>query len=1072
MSRSVEETYKRKTEIEHVLSRSSMYLGANVSSELSTYVLQDGKFVSKTITYIQLLAQLVKEAVTNAIDHADRTKVSENPVKTIDISIADDGSITIFNDGLGVPVVEHSVEKMYVPQLIFFTLRTSGNFDDSEKKTVAGQNGYGIKLVFIWSLEASIDLCDGMKRYRQSVRNNMSVIDPPTISAYKKKSYTRITFKPDYQRLGIETLSQDHRDLFQRYCFDVAAVTDKRVKVTFNNFPVPVKDFLSYVKLFPDTEKLVPEITDRWEVAASVSEDAVVRSFVNGLETLKNGKHVDYIIGQITRKMVAHVKEKKKVDVPQSFVRNHLSLFLSCRIDNPSFDSQTKDCLTTPSSNFGSTFEVSDAFIDKLAKQGMLDLVVTLTRSKEDAHLKKEHDGSKTRTIRGIPKLCDAEFAGTAKSKLCTLILCEGDSAKAGVISGLTQQDRKIYGVYPLKGKPLNVRGETLARVAANKEVHELAQILGLEFGKKYTPDDVGSKLRYSKVCILSDADDDGVHIKGLILNLFEALWPTLIQLDDFITYLTTPIIKARRGKTEVAFYHRQAYDEWNAHERPGWTVKHYKGLGTSTATEFKEYMKDADKKLIAYKHDDSGSLAMMFDKTRANDRKEWMMRHDPALTIDPSARVVSHSDFANREMVLFSLADNLRSIPHIMDGLKPSQRKVLHGCFSRPRGEVKVAQLSGYISEHEAYHHGEASLNGTIVGMAQDFVGSNNINLLEPKGQFGTRLQGGKDSASERYIFTQLSPLARKLFPADDDVVLGQLEDDGMLVEPAFYAPVLPMVLVNGCLGIGTGTSTQIPAYDPKQLARWVGAKLKGESWDEAFKPFYRGFKGTVEVEGTKALVRGVYKVDGLNLKITELPVGTWTDDYKEFLEGLVGTVVKEYTDHSTDTVVEISVKMIAEVADVEKTFKLCASKSLANMNLFSSEGKLKKYDVNAILEEYYGVRLDVYLKRKEALLKGMTAELEVLTSKVKYVRGVISGEYDLRGKTKDQVAAMLKDLPTVADGHNYLTKMAMDSVTEEKATDLQKEHDGMAAKVAELTGLTPEALWMHDLREVEKLL
>jgi DNA topoisomerase II len=1068
MSKTVEETYQRKTETGHVLSRSAMYLGSNVASELSTYVLQDCKFTSKTITYIQLLAQLVKEAVTNAIDHADRTKLSENPVKTIDISIADDGAITIFNDGEGIPIVEHSVERMYVPQLIFFTLRTSGNYDDAEKKTVAGQNGYGIKLVFIWSSEASIDLCDGAKRYRQSVRNNMSIIDPPTITAYKKKSYTRVTFKPDYQRLGIETLSQDHRELFQRYCYDVAAVTDKRVKVTFNNLPVPVKDFLSYVKLFPDTEKLVSETTDRWEVAASVSEDAVVRSFVNGLETLKNGKHVDYIIGQIARKMVAHVKEKKKVDVPQSFVRNHLSLYLSCRIDNPSFDSQTKDCLTTPSSNFGSTFEVSDAFVEKLAKQGMLDLVVTLTRSKEDAQLKKDHDGSKTRTIRGIPKLCDAEFAGTAKSKLCTLILCEGDSAKAGVISGLSQQDRKIYGVYPLKGKPLNVRGETLARVAANKEVHELVQILGLEFGKKYTPDDVGSKLRYSKVCVLSDADDDGIHIKGLILNLFESLWPTLSQLDGFIAYLTTPIIKARRGKSEVSFYHHQAYEEWNAHDRNGWTIKYYKGLGTSTAAEFKEYMRDADKKLIAYKNDDSGALSMMFDKGRANDRKEWMVQHDPSLTLDPLARVVTYADFANREMVHFSIADNLRSIPNLMDGFKPSQRKVFYGCVRRTKGEVKVAQLSGYVSEHAAYHHGEASLNGTIVGMAQDFVGSNNINLLEPKGQFGTRLQGGKDCASARYIFTNLSELASKIFKKEDDGVIGQLEDDGMLVEPAFYAPIIPMILVNGANGIGTGTSTQIPCYDPKQLVRWVSAKLGGEAWEETFVPYYRGFKGTVELDGAKALVRGVFKLDGLNLKITELPVGTWTDDYKEFLEGLIGTTVKEYTDHSTDTVVDISVKLLAEVVDVEKTFKLCVSKSLSNMNLFGADGKLKKYDVDGILQEYYDVRLDLYGKRKAAMLGVMTADLKVLVSKVAYVRGVVSGLYDLRGKNKTQVDEMLSELPKMEESYNYLTKMAMDSVTEEKAAKLQAEHDALATQVSELERMTPEEMWAEDLKKI----
>ena len=168
----------------------------------------------------------------------------------------------------------------------------------------------------------------------------------------------------------------------------------------------------------------------------------------------------------------------------------------------------------------------------------------------------------------------------------------------------------------------------------------------------------------------------------------------------------------------------------------------------------------------------------------------------------------------------MFSIADCARSIPSLCDGLKPGQRKILFACFKRKlKNEIKVAQLSGYVAEHSAYHHGEVSLQGTIVAMAQNFVASNNINLLLPNGQFGTRNMGGKDCASARYIFTALSPVTRYLFPESDDQVLQYLEEEGQSIEPNHYLPIIPLSLVNGAEGIGTGWSTFIPQHNPRDI-------------------------------------------------------------------------------------------------------------------------------------------------------------------------------------------------------------------------------------------------------------
>ena len=196
------------------------------------------------------------------------------------------------------------------------------------------------------------------------------------------------------------------------------------------------------------------------------------------------------------------------------------------------------------------------------------------------------------------------------------------------------------------------------------------------------------------------------------------------------------------------------------------WKIKYYKGLGTSTDKEAQEYFNNILLHRIDFKwvdNEDDDSIDLMFNKKRADDRKLWLQTYDPENALDHSIKQLRYKDFSNKEMILFSIADNMRSIPSLCDGFKPGQRKILYSCFKRNlKGELKVAQLSGYVAEHSAYHHGEISLAQTIIGMAQNFVGSNNINLLMPIGQFGTRNQGGKDHASGRYIFTSLNKVTR----------------------------------------------------------------------------------------------------------------------------------------------------------------------------------------------------------------------------------------------------------------------------------------------------------------------
>ena len=727
---------------------------------------------------------------------------------------------------------------------------------------------------------------------------------------------------------------------------------------------------------------------------------------------------------------------------------------------------------------------------------GVMEAACALTELKDNKAAKKT-DGAKTKNVRGIPKLTDANWAGTDKAKDCMLLLCEGDSAKSGIISGLSSDDRNTVGVYPLKGKPMNALGESAAKISANKEITEIKKILGLESKKEYkTMEDVHKNLRYGKILFMTDQDLDGSHIKGLCINLFQTEWPSLAKIPGFIGFMNTPILKAKKGNFEMEFYNEGEYEEWKAeNDTKGWTIKYYKGLGTSTGKEFREYF--AKKKIVGFEHSGikcDDAINMVFNKDRADDRKEWLEDYDRELYLDTNRTAVSYDEFIHNELIHFSKYDCDRSIPNLMDGQKTSLRKILFAAFKKGlTSEIKVAQFSGYVSEHSCYHHGEASLNGAIVGMAQNFVGSNNINLLIPSGQFGTRLRGGDDSASERYIFTALNKITRSIFPAVDDNVLNYLDDDGTPVEPQFYAPIIPMVLVNGSKGIGTGFSTNIMCYNPLEIIDYLKVKLlnKGLVLENDFVPYYEGFQGTIEkVADKKFVIKGKYEVLGNDkIRVVELPVGYWTEDFKELLEHLIdpgqdkagkkiAPTVKDYQDMSKDTNVDFTIQFVKGKMDelgnpgIEKVLKLSANCTSTNMHLFDANDKLKKYDtVEAIIDDYFVTRLALYGKRKEFMIKALERELMLLSNKAKYIQENLDGTIDLRKKNKDQINKMLAGYDVI-DGdsdYKYLTKMTMDSVTDENVAKLFAEHAQKQLELDTVKATTERQMWLTELDKLK---
>ncbi len=1118
--------YQRKTDKQHILDNPDTYIGSveKVDSPMWVFDNESEKIVQKTIEYIPGLYKLFDEAVVNCRDHVIRMLQSsaedKKLVSFIDTSISEDGTITFTNDGNGIDVAKHPEYDLWIPELIFGHLRTSTNYNKDEQRIVGGKNGFGFKLVLIWSIYGTIETIDHVRglKYVQEFSENLNRITPPIITKCKTKPYTKVTFKPDYVRLGLTNgLSPDTLSLFKKRVYDIAAVSDhstKKLRVIYNGETLPVKNFQNYVDLYigakGDTKRIYEQPDERWEYAVAFSETHEFQqvSFVNGICTFKGGKHVDYIMGQIVRKLSDYIEKKKKVKVNANSIKEQLILFLRCDIVNPAFDSQTKDYMNTPSSKFGSACSVSDTFIEKVAKMGVMDLACSLTEAKENKMAAKKTDGSKTKTIRGIPNLIDANYSGGPQSNDCILILCEGLSAMSGIVSGLSSADRNTIGIYPLKGKLLNVRGETSKKISDNKEITDIKKIIGLENGKEYKSiEDVHKFLRYGKIMIMTDQDHDGSHIKGLCINMLHSEWASLVRIPGFVSFMNTPILRAKKGSQTRVFYNEGEYRAWK--EEIGisvantWTIKYFKGLGTSGRDEFKEYF--ANKKLVDFIYsgqESDTSIDKVFNKKRADDRKVWLENYDKNAFLDTNQPQVKYEDFINNEMIHFSTYDCARSIPNMVDGLKTSIRKILFCAFKRKlTTEIKVAQFSGYVSEHSAYHHGEASLNGAIVNMAQDFVGSNNINLLKPNGQFGTRLQGGDDSASERYIFTQLAELTRLIFPEKDSPILTYLDDDGTPVEPEFYVPIIPFALVNGISGIGTGFSCNIPAFNPSDLLYYLRIKIRGETLPGEFEfvPYYEGFKGRIEkLSDSKYMIRGVYeRIDDDKIRITELPVGTWTMPYITMLESLMdGTTnektgkktppqIKDFVSISTESTVDITVhfpkgelaKLEGSISTdnmngVEKLLKLTTTVSTTNMHMFNKDIRLHKYaTVHEIIDEYYDVRMNTYYKRKAYLVGLLESLLMKLSNRAKYILETLEGVVDLRRKTATQVNDLLttRNYDKIDGDYKYLIKMPMDSVTQENVAHILKEKEDTIKELEDLVNTTCSQMWLKELDDFE---
>lgn len=1181
------------TQHEHILKKPNVYIGSIEYDNIRKYVTENDKIFEKDIEYNPGLYKIIDEVISNASDHSIENN-SCNEIRVNILTENDDIGICVYNNGEdGIKITKTLTidnKEVYIPELIFGYLLTSSNYDSDKDRITNGSNGLGIKLCNIYSKKFIVEIVDlkNKLKFYQEYNNNMYNREEPIITKttkINKSSYVKITFYPDLTKFGNKIISTDLINLIHKHMYDISYCcnTYKKVNVYFNDELINIKTLETYMNLYNCDKIFTTQITDEqnnnWELGFSYVPNTYSQiSFVNNNFTEDGGTHVNYIVNNIIKELIQKITTKyKKLLIKPAYFHDNLMIFVKCYIKNPSYTSQCKTELKnritkniidiTTNKNF-------EVFIDKISKSGIIQSVIEFAQLKQHQELKKT-DGKKTTRV-DVDKYKPAQKAGTKDAEKCRLIITEGDSAQTFALRGLEIIGNLYYGVFPIRGKMLNVRNATQKEIANNKEICNIKQILGIKQNEVYTAETI-KKLNYGGILILTDQDLDGAHIKGLVINFIHTFWRELVQVDGFFQTVQTPILKAYK-KTDktmskpIIFYSQVEYNRWrlqNDEKIVKYNIKYYKGLGTSTKDEIQECFDDFKNKLLFFQWEDQknntllltsseinteidmidtennteiiiektesksivikkkkikdelkyistisdDAINLAFSKKEILGRKKWLKNYDKDILLEPINNMIPYSDFINKDLIHFSNYDNIRSIPSLLDGLKPSQRKILFTLLDnhidKKQKEIKVSNLASKVSDKTNYLHGEQSLVGAIINMAQNFVGTNNINLLVPSGEFGSRRLGGDDAAAGRYIFTYLENLVYNIIKQEDNCILKYKEEEGVYVEPENYYPIIPIVLVNGTLGIGTGFSTNIPCYNPIDIIDNLICIIQDKDNVNKLKPWYNNFKGKIEEKNENTFYTFAnYEIINKNyentIKITELPIGVWTEDYITYIrEELMKKqeIVKNYTDNSSPTNINIVITFnqgiltrIIRDDELEQKLKLCSIIKTSNMNLHDNDNKLVLYNSpEDILLDFYNCRLEKYNERKTILLKILKNEINIIKYKIQFINDCINKKIIIEKRKKIDIINDLINFkyPKLSNNINaidteeteldesknylyksysYITNLSLFSLTFEQIEKLQKDFDNKIAEYEIYNKTTIKEIWIAELLELKK--
>lgn len=926
--------------------------------------------IFKRMKFNKGLFNIVREIGSNAIDNCWRSDEKGVPLKKIEIKIdTEEQSIEIWNDGYCIPIQkelydytdprsgETITEELYPAELFFGNMFAGTNYNDTEVRKTSGRNGMGAKATIVFSTEATIEHTspDDKKKFVQVyAKNGTNRTDPKITSFRNKTGYTSFKFVPDYEYFQYPSKKKPRMDknlisVIRLYAQEVAMITGVLVKfsVDDNSELIRISSLEKYIRLFyPDRknktvllktpngdECVFVEKGDEPEFTAQNAIDQV--SFVNGIRTSKGGIHVivwqNTVIAAFVRAFNAkrRVGNKKDIKTSAKEVYPYIHMFVRIETDRPNFDTQTKDNLVgiynsddkkktvkyklfnarKKAEKDGWVSELKGAVTRMLKMNFISQLEDKLVAKSNMAVMKKAKTVTHGR-VTGVDGLHDANNAGQkGYAQDCTLYITEGKSAGGFATAGIktVPNGQDYYGCFPIRGKFVNASRNTLKKVMNNKEVKAIIKILNLQLKVDYEKDENFNTLRYGTVSIMADTDDDGFHIRGLVINFFYELFPSLLKRDPpFLESFSTAVVVAEtKGKSvrNKKFYSYPEFKKWSMNNSlQKYNIKYLKGLGSIENIDATGYF--ADPKVVEYflEGDENEYMSLGFGD-KADERKTWITRdmkkpkeledtegtEDSDLIslsestevtfedssensdLDTEEESVSEppkdtdlielvdlvydgrlglSTFVDQQLVIYHKMAITRALPNVLDGLKEVQRKILYGILQQKlKTPRKLTNVAAIAMERSSYHHGEVAFQDTIKKMAMGFVGKNNIPLLQNVGNFGSLTEGGIDAAASRYLSVKEENIVRTIYKVADEPLLIQLKDEHKIsIEYKNYMPCIPMILINGSSGIASGWSTDIPKHNPENIIDWLEKWLDNEINDiEPLLPWYRNYNGTI---------------------------------------------------------------------------------------------------------------------------------------------------------------------------------------------------------------------------------
>lgn len=1100
------------TQKEHVRQRPEVLYGSMAERPTVVPVVDDeGRIRPRTVTASPGVVNLTKEGFDNCLDNCQRDET-----QTYIAATWDGDTLTLANDGSTLPV-ERDAEGRWPVALAFGEFQAGSNFDtaDTGRKDVlftAGLNGVGSKglVVFGRKFVALVQNMRDAREARHVWETNMDVVREPVVKPVRrelKRNLTRIEWTPDFAALGVRDPSGCMEAICEWAAYSASLCAPPTVRVTYNGVRLKLRTPVEFCKAFGGTGVMcrlhltnaadrrvcdvcvaVDEADDcAWWRAEATSALSLTHAFVNATPC-REGTHAKHLLQKIAEVIEAKARSRREakgvaVHVTPTFIARRAVVVGTFLIEDPRFTAQDKRCLDTKVAQFGWPFRLPDSFCRELERSALVDLAIREAREREDAEASRVTRATPARAAH----IAKYERPRRLHTPRATLIVTEGDSAKNFGVAGLSVgRLRDDHGIYPIRGKFLNVRGLSPKAIADNKEANELLRILGLQMGVVYT-EETARKLPYARLMILSDQDVDGGHIAGLLCNLVHVVAPSLLRLrPDYVVRFATALIRVTppRAREDVGFYSQGEFDAYRAAEeaagRALGTVKFFKGLGTCDAALAKRYFADIGRHTTVIRRVDERCderIDLFFHRGRAADRKAFLLQCDPEAHVDYSADATSYRDLVERELLpQFARASIRRAIPSLADGFKESLRKVFYGArHLRLTSEISVAKAAGKISSLTNYHHRGTAMEDAIIGMAARYAGTANLNLLEPRGQFGSRHSHVAASAAYPNIVLN-APLHRLLYPPEDDAVLTHVVDEGERVEPEHYVSVIPTALCFGCRGIAVGWSTEVPQFDPRDLVAASLAHLAGDPLPE-LTPWYRGFGGPIEreAEGGVWTVRGVLHREGRDVHVTEVPPFRETDAHKEewtrrFDKGV------EVGDGHTDERVHL---ILRDGGDATlEDLGLVKRITFGNVHLLDARGELVKYESpERVVREHAALRLALYDRRLAHLVAKAERELLLARSKARYVRLRIAGEFVMAAQPSDAEACAALDrlggLHRDADGsYDYLLDLPDRTFNAARAEAIEVAAERKAALLAELRAKTPEGEWRAELLELRAAL